>query len=254
MQRIIECLSRRCDHVKKRYPTWISYWRSYIRKISKCWRETCEWTGPFRARNWSMVVLVILTEWSSPLAGGFRGAHTETQVVFVVVRSQRPSHTPPPPHRKLTFFLYLSVSFVFLPPPPPSNNLPVVSVRFFVIHYLVRFSVHLPCTFWSSSFGDIRSNEVTRAKWTSMGLHFPFQPTGAIQIQSCRWNRAVQSTSSRWPMTLLFLHKSLSLSLSLLNTTDHQLRFLSHKRNSLAIPVAIPIHPLWNVVISNTQS
>ena len=118
MQRIIECLSRRCDHVKKRYPTWISYWRSYIRKISKCWRETCEWTGPFRARNWSMVVLVILTEWSSPLAGGFRGAHTETQVVFVVVRSQRPSHTPPPPHRKLTFFLYLSVSFVFLPPPP----------------------------------------------------------------------------------------------------------------------------------------
>ena len=110
-----------------------------------------------------MVVLVILTEWSSPLAGGFRGAHTETQVVFVVVRSQRPSHTPPPPHRKLTFFLYLSVSFVFLPP-PPSNNLPVVSVRFFVIHYLVRFSVHLPCTFWSSSFGDIRSNEVTRAK------------------------------------------------------------------------------------------
>ena len=43
-----------------------------------------------------MVVLVILTEWSSPLAGGFRGAHTETQVVFVVVRSQRPSHTPPP--------------------------------------------------------------------------------------------------------------------------------------------------------------
>ena len=41
-----------------------------------------------------MVVLVILTEWSSPLAGGFRGAHTETQVVFVVVRSQRPSHTP----------------------------------------------------------------------------------------------------------------------------------------------------------------